>query len=193
VKKLILLTTAVCFLLAGFAIAQEAAYHTNTVYFEKVTAKPGEHFAVNVYLFNTDTLAGMQVPTFYRSEKIDIYCDSVSFAGSRCEYMMFRDVKIPEDDKVVYFSFINTINPNKLIDPLPPGDGLIATIYFTAPDNCDEGTVKLARGMIPHPHISFIFAVWNMTGNELDSDFEESEIIIKTDKSWFSRLFGIFK
>jgi len=192
VKKLVLLTTVICFLTVVFSIAQEAEFQTNTVYFEKVTVKPGEHFTVKVYMFNTDTLAGMQVPTFYRSEKIDLYCDSVSFAGSRCEYMMFSDTKIPEDDKVVYFSFINTIDPKNLIDPLPPGDGLIATIYFTAPDNGDEGAVKLTRGMIPHPHISFIFAVWDRMGDELSADFKDSEIIIKSDKSSLKRLFDIF-
>ena len=182
-RNIILTTVILCLLTIGIVNAEEAKYHTNTAYFEKVTVKPGEHFAVKVYLFNVDTLAGMQIPTFYRSDKIDLYCDSVSFAGSRCEYMMFNDVKIPEEEgkqqKAVYFSFINTIDPDEQVDPLLPGDGLVATLYFTAPEDCKEGTVKLTRGMIPHPHISFIFAVWNPDGNEVDGDFEESEIIIK--------------
>ena len=182
VKKVAILTLLVCFLASSIALAESEDYKTNTIYFDKVTAKPGEHFAVKVYLFNTDTLSGCQVPTFYRSENIDLYCDSISIIGSRCEYFMFDDIKLPqteEDDKIAYFSFIDTVNPKVYVDALPPGDGLLATMYFTAPKDAPEGSVKLTRGMIPHPHISFIFAVWDTGGNEVDGDFIESEIIIK--------------
>ena len=187
--RLVLMSVFICLLMAGFSLADEGKYETNTVYLEKVTAKPGEHFAVNVYIYNVDSLAGMQVPIFFRSDKIDLYCDSVSFTQSRCEYMMFNDVKIPEhvdsakgevvQDKVVYFSFISTIDPKKYIPSLQAGDGIVATIYFTAPEDCEEGVVKLTRGMIPHPHISFIFAVWDPMGDGVDGDFIENEIIIK--------------
>jgi len=173
------LILAICLLFNAPSMAENAKYQTNTIYFDSVTAKPGEHFAVGVYLFNIDSLAGMQVPIFYRSETIKLYCDSISFAGSRCDYFMFKDPKIPEDDQVAYFGFINTIDPKQLEDPLPPGDGLVATIYFSAPEDCPAGTVKLTRGMIPHPFISFIFAVWNSIGDELDATFEEGMITIE--------------
>jgi hypothetical protein len=151
---------------------------------DKVTAKPGEHFTVKVYLFNVDTLAGCQVPIFFRSEEIDLWCDSISFEGSRMLEFMFNDVKLPQtekDDKVAYFSFIASIDPDVYIDPLSPGDGLLATMYFTAPEDCPEGKVELKRGMIPHPHLSFIFAVWNPDGTEVDGEFIESEIVIKKE------------
>jgi len=190
VKKIILFMLIACFAMASLALADEPVskpvdkpkYNTNTVYFEKVTAKPGDHFAVKAYIFNVDTLAGCQVPIFYRSDKINLLCDSISVVGSRCDYFMFQDIKIPQsdkEDKVAYFSYIVTIDPDTYVNPLPPGDGLIATIYFTAPKDCPEGVVKLTRGMIPHPYISFIFAVWSPAGEEVDGTFEESEIIIK--------------
>jgi hypothetical protein len=177
-KYLSVLILAICLIIGSQASAEKARYQTNTLYFDTVTAKPGEHFAVGVYMFNTDSLAGMQVPIFYRSDTIKLYCDSISFANSRCDYFMFKDVKIPDNDLVAYFCFINTVDPKNLKDPLPPGDGLVATIYFTAPEDCPAGTVKLTRGMIPHPFISFIFAVWNSIGDDLDANFEESEITI---------------
>ena len=95
---------AVCLTIGSQALAEKAKYQNDTIYFDKVTAKPGEHFAVGVYLFNVDSVAGMQVPTFYRSEKIKLYCDSISFVGSRCDYFMFQDTKIPDDDQVAYFN-----------------------------------------------------------------------------------------
>jgi len=190
VRKIILFALIACFVMASMALADEPMkkpadkpkYNTNTVYFEKVTAKPGDHFAVKVYLFNPDTLSGCQVPVFYRSDEINLLCDSISVVGSRCDYFMFQDIKIPqsaEEDKVAYFSYIDTIDPKTYINPLAPGDGLLATIYFTAPKDCPEGVVKLTRGMIPHPHISFIFSVWSPMGEEVDGTMEESEIIIK--------------
>jgi hypothetical protein len=162
----------------------EHKFATNTVYFDSAIVKPGEQCAVKAYLFNIDTLAGMQVPIFYRSETIDLYCDSVSFVDSRCGYMMFTDIKIPENEegkqeKVVYFSFINTIDPEKYVDPLLPGEGLIATIYFTAPKDASDGVVPLTRGMIPHPQISFIFSLWDAYGDEVDADFVDSKVIVK--------------
>jgi hypothetical protein len=182
VKRIILMGLVISLMIVATGLAGQAKFSTNTVYMDTVTAKPGENFTVNVYLFNVDTLAGCQVPIFFRSEDIDLWCDSVSFADSRMGYFGFNDVKLPmtdEDDKVAYFSFINTIDPKVYIDALPPGDGLLATLYFTVPKNAPEGTVYLKRGMIPHPHISFIFAVWTPDGEEADGDFIGSEIFIK--------------
>ncbi len=182
-KKAALFLFLLGYLIAGIAIADEPKdepkYDTNAFYFDKVTVKPGEHFAVNVYLFNVDTLCGMQVPIFYRSGEIKLYCDSVSFVDSRCKHFMFNDIKIPENDQTVYFSFIESINPKAIVESLYPGDGIVATVYFTAPEDCEEGTVKLTRGMIPHPQISFTLGVWDKFGTELDIIFEESEITIK--------------
>lgn len=181
-NKILLAALALLLCLAAVTMAEDQKFNTNAVYFDTVTAKPGEHFAVRAYLFNVDTLSGLQVPIFYRSDQINLWCDSISVEGGRCQYFMFDDIKLPEsekDDKVAYFSFIDTINPKVFVDPLPPGNGLLATLYFTAPEDSPEGTVMLTRGMIPHPHISFIFSLWDPMGDEIDSEFIGSEIIIK--------------
>jgi hypothetical protein len=182
VKKIMLLSLLVGLLLVTNVLAGEPQFNTNTVYMDTVTAKPGEQFKVNVYLYNVDSLAGCQVPIFFRTDKDTIWCDSISFVDSRMGYFKFNDVKLPmteKDDKVAYFSFINTIDPKVYVDPLPPGNGLLATLYFTTSKNFPEGVIQLRRGMIPHPHISFIFAVWTQDGEEVDGNFIESEIRIK--------------
>lgn len=181
-KRAILTSLISVFILSSFLYADDPKYDVNTVYMDKVTARPGDHFAVNIYIFNVDTLSGCQVPIFFRSDDIKLWCDSISFEGSRMSHFMFNDVKLPqteEDDQVAYFSFIATIDPDVYIDPLSPGDGLLATLYFTAPEDCPEGAVHLKRGMIPHPQISFIFAVWNPNGDEQEGELIESEITIK--------------
>lgn len=181
-RNIILFCICACFALSSFALADDPKFETNTVYLEEVTAKPGEHFAVKVYLYNADPLAGCQVPIFFRHESINLWCDSISFVDGRMSYFGFNDVKLPqteEDDKVAYFAYIATIDPDIYIDALPAGDGLLATLYFTAPEDCPEGTVELKRGMIPHPHISYIFAAWGPSGQEADSEFRGSKITIK--------------
>ncbi len=181
-RNIILFCLIAVFALSASAVADDPKFDITTVYVDEVTAKPGEHFAVKVNVFNTDSLGGCQVPIFFRHEEIDLWCDSISFAGSRMEYFAFDDVKLPEtekDDKVAYFAFIATIDPDVYIDALPPGDGLLATLYFTAPKESPKGTVELKRGMIPHPHISFIFYLWDGMGNEVDSEFKGSTITIK--------------
>ena len=182
VRNSILSCLIFCFMLSAFAMAGDSDFETNTVYFEKVTAKPGEHFAVKVYLANVDDLAGCQVPIFYRHEKINLWCDSISFKDSRMEYFSFNDIKLPQTedaDKVAFFAYIASIDPDVYTDPLSKGDGLLATLYFTAPKDCPEGKVELKRGMIPHPHVSYVYSLWDASGNEVDSDFQESTITIK--------------
>lgn len=184
---------------------------TNVVSVGTVTARAGESFAVKVNIANVDTLAGAQVPIFFRSETAKLICDSVSFAGSRVEKFMFHDVKLPmvcdkcgadydkfnkppkkagicdhegcggkvsAKDQVIYFSVIDNIDPKANVPSLYPGEGLLATIYFTAPKNTPPGKIKLTRGMIPHPTMSLVFSVWNTVGDDVDGEFREGEIDI---------------
>ncbi len=181
-RNIVLFCLFTCLFFSASALADDPKFETNTVYVDEVTAKPGDHFAVKVKVFSVDSLAGCQVPIFFRHENIDLWCDSISFADSRMEYFGFDDIKLPQtekDDKVAYFAFIATIDPDVYVDPLLPGDGLLATLFFTAPKDCPEGVVELTRGMIPHPHISFVFSMWDQNGQEVDSEFIGSKITIK--------------
>jgi hypothetical protein len=184
--------------------------NANTVWMNKVAAKPGESFALRVNITNVDTLAGAQVPIFFRSDNIKLICDSVSFAGGLCENFMFHDIKIPltcpkceakydmydnppkqpglcdkdaekliQRDQVVFFMTIDTIDPKKDITPMYPGEGLLATVYFTVPQDTPTGIVKLTRGIIPNPNVSLVFSVWNTRGDDLTGQLRESEIEIK--------------
>jgi hypothetical protein len=95
-KKSVLFVSLFLLLLSGLIpAAEQAPPKGNIVYIDKVVAKPGESFAVKVMISNVDTLAGAQVPIFFRNDKIKLVCDSVSFAGGVCENFMFHDMKIP--------------------------------------------------------------------------------------------------
>jgi hypothetical protein len=182
----------------------------NVVWMYDVNANPGESFPLQVYLTNIDTLAGVQIPLFFRSDSISLICDSVSFVGSRLENFMFHDVKIPltcpecgakydmydnppkepgicdkdgmklnQSDQVVFFMAIGTIDPKKDVTPLLPGEGLLATVYFTVPPNTPKGAVHLTRGMIPNNTVSLVFSVWNERGDDITGQILEGTVNIK--------------
>jgi hypothetical protein len=181
----------------------------NVVWMDKVAAKPGETFALKVHLTNVDTLAGVQIPLFFRSEKIKLVCDSVSFDGGLLQDFMFHDVKIPltcpvceskydmydnppkqpgicdkdgkalvQSDQVVFFMAIGTIDPKHDVKPLYPGEGLLATVYFTVPPETPKGIVNFTRGMIPNTTVSLVFSVWNERGDDLPGQIAEGIVEI---------------
>jgi len=65
--------------LVAVAVAQEegTAPKGNICYTENVEVEKGTSFPVKVFVNNVDTLAGMQVPIYYRSDVVDLKCDSM--------------------------------------------------------------------------------------------------------------------
>jgi F0F1-type ATP synthase assembly protein I len=210
VRKGFVIACVMVLVLFGLSIAVEKpATKFNEVVVSKAVVKPGETVAIAVNLVNSDTLAGAQVPIFYRSETIKLICDSVSFAGGLTEKFQFHDIKIPlicekcetryinptkipgicdnekcggklvNKDQVVFFSVINITDPSKEIAPMYPGKGLLATIYFTAPKDSPKGVVKLVRGMIPDKAVDYTFSVWNTTGVDQECKFVDGAIEVK--------------
>jgi hypothetical protein len=85
----------------------------NAVWMDKVIARPGETFALKVHLTNIDTLAGVQIPIFFRNDSIKLICDSVSFTGGLLQDFMFHDVKIPLTCPICKSQFDMFDNPPK--------------------------------------------------------------------------------
>jgi hypothetical protein len=161
---------------------QEAAKNVNVCYTENIEVAKGGPFSVKVFVTNVDTLAGMQVPIYFRSEEVNLLCDSVTFGGSRCAHFGFSDYKIEPKGKTVYFSFIFMIDPNTEIAPLMPGDGLVATLWFTAPTDTKAGTVTLESGpnaFLPNPKIDYGYHFWTPAALEVDCLYKPGTIKVK--------------
>lgn len=168
----------------GALAAQEKqpAESANTCYAESVVVAKGSSFPVKVLVANIDTLAGMQVPFYYRSEKVNLVCDSVSFAGSRCIDFAYNDFKIEPVGKTVFFAFILTVDPEQEIKPMPPGDGLVATLWFTVPKDTPSGTVTLESGpnvFLPNPKIDYGYHFWTPAALEKDFVYKPGTITVK--------------
>lgn len=149
----------------------------NTCYTESVTARKGVPFGVGVYVNNRDTLAGMQVPIYYRSDSIELRCDSVNFAGSRAVSFNISDFKIEQESQIVYFVLIDTGGKT-----LPPGDGLVATLWFTPLKSSQSGKVELFSGpdaFLADSNIDYSYLFWLPSAKQVECEYKAGYITVK--------------
>jgi hypothetical protein len=169
---------------AAAVFAQEEATETkgNSCYPENVTVEKGTSFPVKVFVNNVDTLAGMQVPIYYRSEDVDLKCDSISFEGSRCADFALELPLIEPVGKTAFFAFISMTDPEVEHPPLYPGDGLVATLWFTAPEEVKSGKVELSSGpnaIYPHDKIDYSYLFWTPKADQVECKYVPAYITVK--------------
>jgi hypothetical protein len=153
------------------AVAQEegSVPKGNTCYAESVDANKGTSFPVKVFVNNVDTLAGMQVPIYYR-------------VGSRCSEFALDLQLIEPVGKTAFFAFISMTDPKEEKPPLYPGDGLVATLWFTAPAETKAGKVELYSGpnaIYPHDKIDYSYLFWTPTAEQKECTYKPGYITVK--------------
>lgn len=181
-RKFLVFVLLLVFWGISFAEEKQVSKNENVCYTESVETAKGASFPVKVFVNNVDTLAGMQVPIYYRSENISLKCDSVSFKDSRCRYFAFNDSKIEPVGRTVYFAFILMTDPSQNVAPLAPGDGLVATLWFTAPKDVKAGQVKLDSGpnaFFPDERIDYSFLFWTPRAEQVNCVYQPGTITIK--------------
>jgi hypothetical protein len=105
----------------------------DTLMVERVKAEQGAGVALKIQFFNDEELAALTIPLSLKGTGYTI--DSVSFAGSRVEYLSMRPVTIKEDKKDVVFGAIVMTE-----DYIPVGRGLMATLYLSPTGKDSEPT-----------------------------------------------------
>jgi hypothetical protein len=93
-----------------------------------------EQHAVKLYLENTEGLAAAGVPLSFGKPGSDIVCTEISFEGSRVEHFLHYVQKDNENKKVL-IGVIRALDQN-ILDELPPGEGLFATLKFESNKGC---------------------------------------------------------
>ncbi|MEE9553494.1 MAG: cohesin domain-containing protein [candidate division Zixibacteria bacterium] len=144
---------------------------------ENVTVDKGSSFSVGVYVNNLDTLAGMQIPIYYRSDDIDLRCDSVTFRESRCNDFTMNDFKIEPVGRTVYFVLIGTHGKS-----LPPGEGKVATLWFTVDSDSRSGQVELFSGpkaYLPDQKINYNYLFWQPSAKQVRCRYQPGYITVK--------------
>jgi len=97
----------------------------------------GEKAVVPVYFYNDETLGAMQIPLRWLSS--DITLDSVSFVGSRVEYLDCKPAGLQESDqqKVIFGAVVF------LESYITQGNGLLAKLYFDVPADIAPQVIML--------------------------------------------------
>jgi len=160
-----LLISLLLLLMVGVCFADDDAGEViqNVCYTESVEVEKGESFPVKVFLANADTLEGMQVPIYYRSEDVKLSCDSITFTDSRCEMYPIATSQIDSLGRVAFFAFVAMSMTNVKIDPLFSGEGLVAILWFTVPEDANSGKVELYSGenaVLYHPKVDYSYMFW---------------------------------
>ena len=172
-------------MLSGIASAGDN--NSNTCYVEDIQVKKGTSFSVPVILDNADSLIAIQLPIYYRSEDIDLVCDSVTFAGTRLAGESLTFFKIEPVGKVVFFAFMSMIQIDATKTMLNPGKGPIADLWFTAGKDIKSGKVTIESGpqaYYPHEWIDYSYHFWIRTDGpdltaDVDCEFKQSQITVK--------------
>lgn len=144
---------------------------------ENVTVDKGSSFSVGIYVNNLDTLAGMQIPIYYRSDNVDLRCDSVTFRDSRCKDFVLNDFKIEPVGRTVYFVLIDTQGKS-----LAPGEGKVATLWFTVDAESPSGRVELFSGpkaFLPDKKIHYNYLFWQPSAKQVRCRYQPGYITVK--------------
>lgn len=100
------------------------------------------HFTVPVTLYNDEELGGFNLPITWDSP--DIYCDSVSFVGSRAEYVNTKLFSIDTTGQMFQAGIIIFFEAY-----LPPGDGMIYTAHFSVKPGAVDQVINFDSTFYP--------------------------------------------
>ncbi|MGB2696489.1 MAG: FlgD immunoglobulin-like domain containing protein [Candidatus Zixiibacteriota bacterium] len=122
----------------------------DTVKVEKVVTYPGAKVVVSVYEFNDEEIGALTLPLRYLSQYL--VCDSVSFIGSRVEYINIKPVAIDTIQGTVKIGAISVLEP-----PLSPGRGKLADLFFRVKANAPSQVMEIDTFSVVEP--SFTLSV----------------------------------
>jgi hypothetical protein len=134
-----------------------------------VGAQPGEEVVVPICFTNTVPLGAVAVPLIYSSP--EVVCDSVSFVGSRVEYLAIKPFNIDPVNRKILVAAMVTVEPY-----IPVGKGLFANLHFTVMEDAyPQQTVTIDTAFFPPSNV-LVFVDEN--AEEIDPEFIAGHIVI---------------
>ena len=156
-KTMRILVVLLC-LIGGSCLASDTTVGDHnlpdSLLIEKVEVEKSGRIAVRIEFVNSEDLGAVTIPLIIRGEGAKF--DSVSFVGSRLEYLATRPVTITGQGRMVIFGAICMTE-----DYIAPGRGLLATLYIDIPDSPENKPIIIDSVTI-HP-ASLLFTRSNST------------------------------
>jgi hypothetical protein len=134
-------------LISGSCLASDMTVRNHnlpdSLLIEKIEVEKSGQVAVRMELVNSEDLGAVTIPLIIRGEGTKF--DSVSFVGSRLEYLATRPVTITGQGRMVIFGAICITE-----DYIAPGRGLLATLYVDIPDSLENKPI-IIDSVTVHP------------------------------------------
>ena len=149
--RIALLMCLTALLLTGLAFSQDEGEKDTCRVEEIATVLPNSHFELEISAFNDEALGAYAIPLSYGAPPMDIVCDSFSFAGSRTvnTYLYGLEVDTSNYSLILYAVWFT--------GDLSPGDGKIATLYFSTGPGWDSAQGVAIDTVFWPPTISLEF------------------------------------
>ncbi|MCK4858285.1 MAG: hypothetical protein KAT58_09975, partial [candidate division Zixibacteria bacterium] len=141
----------------------------DTVRIDSVATVAGVDVGVPVTLWNDENLGGYTLPFIWDSADISI--DSVSYIGTRIPPSAMLTLNLDNPNRKVLMGMVDFSGLN----PLPPGDGLLFTIWFAVPSGTPDQFVSIDSSFYP-PAGTFTLAP--QTGGSVTPQFIAGQIKI---------------
>lgn len=114
----------------------------DTVRVASLSAQPGEQIVVPVYLHNVEELAAISIPLTY--DPTAMTCDSVSFAGTRIDYINITEANVDTAAGGILFGMVVFTEQY-----LQPGDGVVANLYMSVKPEAESQVSVIDSGFFP--------------------------------------------
>jgi hypothetical protein len=145
----------------------------DTVRVASGVAQPGDQLAIPVYLHNINELAAFTVPLAF--DPLVLQCDSISFEGTRIDYINVTQANIDNETGRVLFGMVVFLE-----EYLSPGDGEIAWLHMTVNSEAEEQVTVIDSAFFP-PAGEFL--LFDPESQAIHPEFVQSNIFIALNMS----------
>lgn len=101
---------------------------------DNITTAPGESGTFVLKYDGVEPAKAMVLPL---RTPVGMHVDSVSWAGSMIDYLANKPVRIANDQNLLLIAAVPVTEP-----PVPPGKGVLATVYYTMTPDAKSGTIE---------------------------------------------------
>lgn len=135
VYRMFTILAVLTLVLCGSVFAQDPGI-PDTLRIDSIQVDPGDPAVVDLSFYNDQAMASLQIPLTWSSP--DITLDSVSYVGSRVDYIASKLYNLDNPNQKVLAVVIVLFE-----EDIPAGDGLFARLYFNIPTGTPDQIVYL--------------------------------------------------
>jgi len=154
----------------------------NIVSFRNAQLNQDSTLTVDVFLENSDTIAGMQIPIQFSKMHSEFAVDTVIFERSRCAFFDMKHYEILPLQKALFINMIADVEADSIDKFLVPGTGLLCELKLSSVDldSAPRKVMSFKKGnRLNDKNKSLMrdlrFTIWKRDATEADGIIEPFE------------------